>query len=296
MESLDHSHADALSVQEMSAQARENPDKVISELRNRIAILENTLRQRQEEIEQTRSALKSEQNKSQKIEILNFKIKDADNWIFRLAGERQATERLLVRQGRRLKEAERRVTEQKNRGRELEDKLSQERYRLKELLLNLSLKEEISKNLEIKLNISELENKKIRLDFEEKERCIEKAKVDMSRVVSDLKSTRLDVEKRFHELAILTKLLKVSEDKEEVLSHQNDWLLRICSFLDYRPWWWAFAPRKWKMRYRQDRLRRMNLFDVQRYVELYPDVAAEGVDPVRHYITHGMKEGRICPQ
>ncbi len=268
MESLDNIHADPLLLQATSAQAEECPDKIISELRNRIAVLESTLLQRQEEIEQTRHALKSEQDKSQQIEVLNFKLKDADDWIFRLAGERQATERLLDQQGRRLKEAERRLAQQESRAKGVEEELYQQKYKLKEALLKIPLQEGELNDLRTSLLSSN----------------------------SDLQDARSSVEKRFHELAILTKLLKEAEDQEAAASDQRAWLIQICSVLDHRPWWWPLAPKKWKMRYRRDRLRRMNLFDAQRYVELYPDVVAEGVDPVRHYISHGMKEGRICPR
>jgi hypothetical protein len=34
------------------------------------------------------------------------------------------------------------------------------------------------------------------------------------------------------------------------------------------------------------------LFDTRFYLDTYPDVAASGVNPLTHYITHGKKEGR----
>src|SRR6185295_8599812 len=34
------------------------------------------------------------------------------------------------------------------------------------------------------------------------------------------------------------------------------------------------------------------LFDSAWYLDSYPDVAARGVDPLRHYIRHGAREGR----
>jgi hypothetical protein len=33
-------------------------------------------------------------------------------------------------------------------------------------------------------------------------------------------------------------------------------------------------------------------FDPVRYLELHPDVAAAGGDPVQHYLNHGSREGR----
>jgi len=37
---------------------------------------------------------------------------------------------------------------------------------------------------------------------------------------------------------------------------------------------------------------RSGLFDRGWYLKNYPDVAARGIDPVRHYVTHGAREGR----
>ncbi|WCM25709.1 glycosyltransferase [Sphingomonas sp. QA11] len=42
-----------------------------------------------------------------------------------------------------------------------------------------------------------------------------------------------------------------------------------------------------------DDLRRHSTFDCQWYLEQYPDVAAAGMDPARHFILHGRREGRL---
>lgn len=40
------------------------------------------------------------------------------------------------------------------------------------------------------------------------------------------------------------------------------------------------------------RIRRSGLFFSSWYLETYPDVAASGIDPIRHYVRHGAREGR----
>ena len=40
------------------------------------------------------------------------------------------------------------------------------------------------------------------------------------------------------------------------------------------------------------RIRRSGVFDSKFYLKRYPDVARAGLDPVRHYLRHGAKEGR----
>ncbi len=55
----------------------------------------------------------------------------------------------------------------------------------------------------------------------------------------------------------------------------------------WRPW------RRWLRTSRAIRvIGRSGLFDAAWYLETYPDVAARKVDPVRHYVRHGAREGR----
>jgi hypothetical protein len=95
---------------------------------------------------------------------------------------------------------------------------------------------------------------------------------------------KLDVSTR--ELATLSKLLRTAEDSA-------NWLRDIHSALWSCPWWWGVMPVRWQRRKRAERLRRKGLFDAKAYLRRYPDVAQEGVDPLRHYILCGQAEGRL---
>ena len=98
--------------------------------------------------------------------------------------------------------------------------------------------------------------------------------------------------KRFAEIAQLSRLYS---EREEQLGEERDrveWLRRVHSVIERCPRWWAFMPVKWRRRHELGRLQRKGLFDAEAYVSQYPDVVAEGADPLRHYILHGMKENR----
>jgi Methyltransferase domain len=56
--------------------------------------------------------------------------------------------------------------------------------------------------------------------------------------------------------------------------------LKTRSFMPLRDWRAAYA------------IARSGLFDRKWYLETYPDVAAWGIDPIRHYVLHGAIEGR----
>ncbi|PKP95442.1 MAG: hypothetical protein CVT75_01950 [Alphaproteobacteria bacterium HGW-Alphaproteobacteria-14] len=59
--------------------------------------------------------------------------------------------------------------------------------------------------------------------------------------------------------------------------------------------WIALLPPRHREQRRLKLLRSAGLFNAEKYLELYPDVAAAGMDPLRHYILHGMEEGRERP-
>jgi hypothetical protein len=58
------------------------------------------------------------------------------------------------------------------------------------------------------------------------------------------------------------------------------------------PWWFRLLPSFLNHRRRMRRLAAMQLFDAAAYLRRHPDVRAAGQDPLRHYILHGMAEGR----
>ncbi|WP_156447977.1 hypothetical protein [Sphingobium sp. CCH11-B1] len=73
-------------------------------------------------------------------------------------------------------------------------------------------------------------------------------------------------------------------------------MARISEVLMQRhPFWWNLTPKEWRSRRTYAALRRRGIFDAEKYCDMYPDVPAAGMDPLEHYIKHGMYEGRSCP-
>ena len=86
------------------------------------------------------------------------------------------------------------------------------------------------------------------------------------------------------------------EEATAMAISQEVWLSQLYAFLEHKPWWSRLIPIKWERLRRHKQLHRKKLFDAKKYLEAYPDVTESGMDPVRHYIMHGMQEGRICPR
>lgn len=101
---------------------------------------------------------------------------------------------------------------------------------------------------------------------------------------------------RFDEIARITAMLAEESGRASASSADADWLRSMAELAGRFPKWWALMPRAWRRPREHAHYQRAGLFDARAYLDIYPDVVADGMDPVRHYIHHGMGEGRKRPQ
>jgi hypothetical protein len=85
--------------------------------------------------------------------------------------------------------------------------------------------------------------------------------------------------------------------EREILGRQKerqlDWLRHVNEVIAAStPGWLGLMPPAWRRRRQLNALRSRGLFDGARYLQRYPDVAEARMDPLLHYILHGMSEGR----
>ena len=85
--------------------------------------------------------------------------------------------------------------------------------------------------------------------------------------------------------------------KSESAQHDRDrkgmeWLRALHITMAGRPVWWSLLPTQSRHAREYQMLRGVGLFDDQSYLARYPDVVAEQMDPLDHYVAHGMCEGR----
>lgn len=59
-----------------------------------------------------------------------------------------------------------------------------------------------------------------------------------------------------------------------------------------RKWWVKFLPAALARRIQYNALRHQGVFDADLYLGLYPDVGHAGMDPLNHFVLHGLEEGR----
>jgi SAM-dependent methyltransferase len=132
--------------------------------------------------------------------------------------------------------------------------------------------------------------------LEKNERTVDQAQSQAKQSHIALKKAEDAVEERFSEIAAITKLLQGAESRVSAEKNNREWLALVHATLAEMPFLTAVLPRRMRARQRLKTVKRAGLFDGERYLELYPDVSKEAMDPLRHYILHGIAEGRKCPK
>lgn len=121
----------------------------------------------------------------------------------------------------------------------------------------------------------------------------------LSEAATTAQAARVEAERklaaRFEELARLTVLTADEASRADFAEDRAQWLCEVRRVEEGFPTWWAIMPRIWRRRRAHRRYHQAGLFDAEAYLALYPDVSAQGMDPIRHFILHGMAEGRARP-
>jgi chromosome segregation ATPase len=269
----------------------------------RLADVESTLRQREEEIAQAWSELGAEREAKATLEAefekiicdaeqRSRKLEEAEAWVFKLAGDRQAAEKhadILVQTlaSERKKRAaadgaserlQAHIHAASEREREAARVAEQAQSSIELLRESLARAGARSSVLERELGVA---NDRFAVLSAESHLARSKE--------SELKA---QIGERFNEIAMLAQLLRREEGHAEEQGQHAEWLREVYLVLRSKRWWWAFMPAPWQRRRELRRLARRGLFDGEAYLARYADVAQAGTDPLRHYILHGMAEGR----
>lgn len=146
----------------------------------------------------------------------------------------------------------------------------------------------------------------VRAELVEAKKSLEQARQDSADSQSKLAVIETEMEKThaaaraavsqrsqtFNEIAIVTQLLRDSEQEVQTRDETVHWLSQVYAIMLRRPRWWVFLSRKAQFKRLSRRVEMRGMFDSESYLAKNPDVAATGADPLRHYITHGIKESR----
>lgn len=108
-------------------------------------------------------------------------------------------------------------------------------------------------------------------------------------------ATERKLSARFDELARLTAIISDEASRADAAESEMQWLRDVRQLEEGFPTWWQLMPKRWRQRWANQRYLHAGLFDAYAYIELYPDVDKARMDPVRHYVIHGISENRQRP-
>jgi SAM-dependent methyltransferase len=261
------------------------------------------LTREREQLEQEVRAieLKLDQTRAEMDQRLQVELKLREQAETMLASRKELHEREQAEKERLTREREQ--LEQEVRAIEL--KLDQTRAEMDQRLqVELKLREQAETMLASRRELHEREQaEKERLtrereQLEQEIRAIE-LKLDQTRAdhsaEKEVLNTRLG--ERFTEIADLTGMLAKKEASERRSREQIGWLQEAACVLvngssTLKGRLLGLLPAAVYYKRQQRLLKRKGLFDGEAYLAAHPDVAADGVDPLRHYLRHGVAEDR----
>ena len=279
---LDSAHELALSVEQALMQRQKEHDDAIA----RLAETRSELLQRKEELRQVWAELDLERQRVEELE------RDRDRQF-------EVAQRELVAAGSELRQREEELKQvwteldrEVERSESLESALRHgadavdaiKRQLLDAEERNASLMAECDRN-KAKLADEGLALAESKAKLEASEAELEKAHALVRAAVSQRAQT-------FNEIAIVTQFLRDTQYAVQQREETVHWLSQIYALMLKRPKWWVFLSRKAQFKRLSQMAEERGLFDPESYLAKNPDVAATAVDPLRHYITHGIQECR----
>lgn len=265
--------------------AQEDIKRLKAELaarRHELQTVQNKLSQRENEIAQTLAGLDLERHNivqsgtdNSQFEAMEKRLKLANEWLLRLTGERKSAEDRAARLEARLTASEKAAAF-------LSARLSGARddhdEKLAEIADTLPLERE------------EVEQRLVQSQFEivALSKMLQQREGELAAIQASSRQTQT----YSAEARMLSVLLQDSQAEADRSARRSEWLQKVAAVISGYPHWWALVPRRWRLRWEQGRLLRKGLFDAESYLARHPDVSASGMDPLRHYIIHGISENR----
>ncbi len=133
----------------------------------------------------------------------------------------------------------------------------------------------------------------------EKEAILHSSSIEVEKLSGEKSVLEQRLHERFREIGGLTRLIQERDQYIAEIKGQQEWLRRVAALLtrDFS----ASGKRRilnWLPAYfshqrQKALLKKRNLFDCSAYASIYPDVATSKIDPLRHYINHGILESRV---
>ena len=250
-----------------------------ADLTAKLGMAESTLLQRQEELDQTWSQIKTAERA----------LAEASSNVTHERERRQDSDKRVAILESELSELRKEIDKSGSAAVSLADKFVFEIAQLTKMLRDheQAMQTVIAARSTEELKLMKLsdENERLADQIQQLETGSQQAETARSTIEKKLAA-------RFDEIARMTAML-ADESRRATSAHDDlQWLRDVQRVANGFPSWWVLLRDDKRRKREHQRYYRAGLFDARRYLDRYPDVLENGMDPVRHYILHGMAEGR----
>jgi chromosome segregation ATPase len=131
---------------------------------------------------------------------------------------------------------------------------------------------------------------------------VSRTEVELSAAAEHAKGLKQEMDtqlaERFGEIARLTRLVSDAEGAARKAEAQRDWIREAASFLlngsrSVKGRISGLLPASWRRSRQMEQLKERGIFDAGAYLSANPDVAKSTQDALRHFLRHGLTEGRV---
>jgi hypothetical protein len=275
--------------------------------------------------------LRAEQQKAARLELElgteRQRLGESEQQMSQLKSELESrahvaeeAEKSLVELRNRLAQTESALAQRSHEAEQTAGELAATREQLRQATAARAEAERVSAGLKEHLAVlmADLKERQAAYAAEQQTRATESAETDrvIAGLASQVKQVLAVLDTSRHELAArlseaeqglkqrtdeIEALRRVAEEKQSEIHHERSEAERLRQVAaaeigraagllngDSSPSYW----RRFHLRRQAARLKRSGLFDAEWYLREYADVAKSGMDPLRHYIEFGAKEGR----
>ncbi len=213
-------------------------------------------------------------------------LQDSERQLEEVRAELSHTQSALAQ---RSAEADETAAQLKETERRLAAELEAERVRLSEAEASRLVEAERANQLAAELEQVNSENRETE----------DRLTANLEKAISEKHVAEDRLAERFSEIAVMTRLIGETETAAKLSEEQAAWLREVSAVLmngagseTLKGRLAALLPAPIRLKKQKARLKREGVFDADAYLAAHADVAESGIDPLWHYINHGIGEGR----
>jgi DNA repair exonuclease SbcCD ATPase subunit len=276
-------------------------DRENGQLSERLALLGNRLRQRGEENEQVWANFAQSERELTELraqaEDHARALQEANQWVFRLAGERKALSDANARLERDYDIAQSRAAELQACAVRHERALACQAAIEAALRADLDharaswARERASSDQATAAHLTQSAK------LAEREGLLRALQAEMAAIKKECEASTTLIQTQRHQIdrvgAEAQVGIREANVEREVALRKLEWLTRVHAAQADFPFWWQYLPGALRRHLQHRRLARLALFDARGYRQRYADAVLARCDPLDHFVRQGLGAGQI---